>query len=188
MIPLTVLRTIFNKIQVSTSVTLAQFDQAGLKFPYGTYRVTSSIYESSYQNVETRAAKVGDPTKVITTKFERYRDTISLNFFSNSSVDIAWQSAGKVISWFSVDDNRDFCRTQGIVPRLTNPVIQDFSFIQSQNQGQQGQGQGAVWTYQVGFDLRFDYVNQSTSEVEGISKIQIQEQFGNHNQTTTIGV
>lgn len=102
-------------------------------------------------------------------------------------MDVAWQSAGKIISWFSVDDNRDFCKAQGIVPRLTNPVIQDFSFVQSQ--GQQGQGQGqAAWTYQVGFDLRFDYVNQSTSEVEGISKIQIQEQFGNHNQTTTIGV
>ncbi|EQA45416.1 hypothetical protein LEP1GSC050_3092 [Leptospira broomii serovar Hurstbridge str. 5399] len=185
MIPLTVLHTIFNRIQVSTSVTLAQFDQTGLTFPYGTYRVTSSVYESSYQNVETRAAKVGDPTTVVTTKFERYRDTISLNFFSNSSVDIAWQSAGKIISWFSVDDNRDFCKAQGIVPRLTNPVIQDFSFVHGQNQGQ---GQGTIWTYQVGFDLRFDYVNQSISEVEGISKIKIQEQFGNHNHTTTIGV
>lgn len=177
MIPGTVVETIFQRIQSDTSVTLLRFDEEQSSYPLGVYRSTSCLVESVYRNVHTQAEKVGDPTTVVMTRFEKYQDTYSLNFFDTQNLENARVAAMNVFHWFGAPDNRSFCTEYSIIPRLIATNIQDKSVFQN-----------STWLYQVGFDIRFDYTFEYSEETETISKIQITEEFGSHNENLEIEV
>ncbi|PJZ24408.1 hypothetical protein CH352_14380 [Leptospira hartskeerlii] len=177
MIPGAVVEAIFQRIQSDTSVVLLRFDEQQSSYPLGVYRSTSCLVESVYRNIQTRAEKVGDPTTVVQTRFEKYQDTYSLNFFDTQSLENARVAALTVFHWFGSPDNRSFCEENSIVPRFVGTNIQDKSIFQS-----------STWLYQVGFDIRFDYTFEYTEEIEIISKIQITEEFGSHNENLEVEV
>lgn len=177
MIPGAVIEVIFQKIQSDTSVIMLRFDEEQSSYPLGVYRSTSCLAESVYRNIQTLAEKVGDPATIVRTRFEKYQDTYSLNFFDIQNLENARAAALNVFHWFGSPDNRSFCEENSVVPRFIATNIQDKSVFQS-----------SAWLYQVGFDIRFDYTFEYIEEIEDISKIQITEEFGSHNENLEVEV
>lgn len=177
MIPNAVMADLFAKIQTDTSVVLVQYDQTQSTFPYGTYRSSSCLLEAVYQNIRSSGEKIGDSTTIIHTRLEKYQDTYSFNFYDDQNLENARVAALNVFHWFGLTDNSSFCKGLSIVPKLSATIIQDRSTFSD-----------SVWKYQVGFDLRFDYTNEATEEIEKISKIQIEAEFGSHNENLEVEV
>ncbi|GBF38541.1 phage neck terminator protein [Leptospira johnsonii] len=177
MIPGAVVEAVFQRIQSDTSVILLRFDEEQSAYPLGVYRSISCLVESVYRNIQTSAEKVGDPTVVVRTRFEKYQDTYSFNFFDTQSLENARTAAMNVFHWFGSPDNRSFCEEHSIVPRFVATNVQDKSVFEN-----------SAWLYQVGFDIRFDYTFEYTEEIEKISKIQITEEFGSHNENLEVEV
>ncbi|PJZ49211.1 phage neck terminator protein [Leptospira saintgironsiae] len=177
MIPATVMTALITKIQNDTSVVLIKYDQNQATYPFGTYRSSSCSVESAYKSIRSSAEKADDPTTIVQTRFEKYQDTYSFNFFDTQSLENARSIAMNVFYWFDFPDNRSFCKELFLIPRLTATVIQDRSTYKD-----------SAWLYQVGFDMRLDYTNEVILEIEKISKIQIEENFGNHTENLEVEV
>ncbi|TGK18043.1 hypothetical protein EHO61_11335 [Leptospira fluminis] len=156
---------------------MVPFYHSGSAYPYGNYRVISGLLEAPYQNSIVQTATAGNPKQVTRTRYAKYRGTLALNFYSNSNIDDVWQAADKVLNWFSKSDHSDFCKSKGVVPKFLNLTVDDLSTFQN-----------GAWSYLVSFLIRFDYTNEIVENLDAISSVGIQAQFGNHNRTITIGV
>lgn len=178
MIPIDIIDTIFDKVSTDMGkLFIRQNQECEVKdrYPYGTYLVSSDQIEGQYQNIRYATTNQADPNLTDVITLEKNKDMISLNFYSDEDIDSSRSLAREVWDWFRKMDNRDFCKSLGVIPQTISTQVQDRTAFQE-----------AFYAYQVGFDIRFDYSYALTETIEGISSVNIILNPGNSPETITI--
>lgn len=164
MIPATTIKTIMVALSSYLGITFQRSDIPAsiTTYPYFTYKVLSANQENAYQDIITITENSIDSSNADITRYEKVEAIISLNFFDKNRVDRIYTYTQQALQWFKSVSGIETCKTNSIIPRMINTIIQDRSVFQE-----------AYWENRFGFDVRFDYSGSYTQTIEAVETIEV---------------
>ena len=127
MIPASNIIAIMKALSTFLGIDFARSDQTGdvLPVPYFSYKMTTANQESSHQDVQEVQENAIDITSADVIRYEKVEETFSLNFYDKNRVDREITLAEQALRWFKSISGKETCRTNEIIPRMVDTVVQD---------------------------------------------------------------
>lgn len=164
MIPQTILKVIFRKIQTDLSLVFIREDQSGKvpPYPYASYKQIISTLEGVHQNIkEYSPGSVSTEVKLETN--QKSFSVVSISILDKTMTDELHEKLNETLQWFQSNENIVAMQASGVTPRNRGIQIQDRSFFNDN-----------FYVGRLGFDISFDYNSVWESQVEKIETIEIE--------------